>query len=106
MGHEGLHRRVDRRRCRWSPRWRLSRARSASPGPWRRSTSASRWPAPAYNLFLTGPPGSGRMSTIPGALRPIAGERPRPHDLVYIHDVDRPDRPRGIRLPAGAGAAP
>lgn len=46
------------------------------------------------------------MSTIPGALRPIAGERPRPHDLVYIHDVDRPDRPRGIRLPAGAGAAP
>ncbi|MDR0359686.1 MAG: AAA family ATPase, partial [bacterium] len=60
-------------------------------------------PTAGYNLFLTGPPGSGRMSTLLDTLRRVAAERPAPHDWVYVHDFDRPDQPRGIRLPAGYG---
>src|SRR5919204_419666 len=58
-------------------------------------------PTAGYNLFLTGPPGSGRMSTVLDMLRRVAAERPAPYDWVYVHDFDRPDQPRGIRLPAG-----
>src|SRR5919204_2168634 len=58
-------------------------------------------PTAGYNLFLTGPPGSGRMSTVLDMLRRVAAERPAPHDWIYVHDFDRPDQPRGIRLPAG-----
>lgn len=58
-------------------------------------------PTAGYNLFLTGPPGSGRMSTVLDMLRRVAAERAAPHDWIYVHDFDRPDQPRGIRLPAG-----
>ncbi|MBO0689147.1 MAG: AAA family ATPase [Candidatus Dormibacteraeota bacterium] len=58
-------------------------------------------PTAGYNLFLTGPPGSGRTTTLLDMLRRVAAERPPPHDWVYVHDFDRPDQPRGIRLPAG-----
>src|SRR5436305_66374 len=57
-------------------------------------------PTAGYNLFLTGPPGSGRMSTVLDMLRRVAAERAAPHDWIYVHDFARPGQPRGVRLPA------
>ena len=58
---------------------------------------------PGYNLFVTGAPGSGRLTTVRDHLERVARERPVPGDWVYVHDFDQPDRPRAIGLPAGKG---
>ncbi|HZR93194.1 MAG TPA: ATP-binding protein [Gaiellaceae bacterium] len=56
-----------------------------------------------YNLFVSGQPGSGRESTVRDYLTRFSAGRPRADDWVYVHSFDEPDRPRAIRLPAGAG---
>ncbi len=56
-----------------------------------------------YNLFVSGAPGSGRLSTVREHLERLAAARPAPHAWVYVHDFERPDSPRAIRLPAGLG---
>lgn len=57
-----------------------------------------------FNLFVAGPPGSGRLSTVLDYLRERAAARPVPDDWIYVHNFDNADRPRAIRLPAGRGA--
>jgi len=39
------------------------------------------------------------------AMQEAAASRPVPPDLCYLHDFDRPERPRPLRLPAGQGRA-
>jgi lon-related putative ATP-dependent protease len=56
-----------------------------------------------YNLFASGTPGSGRLSTVREHLERLAATRPAPDAWVYVHDFERPDCPRAIRLPAGLG---
>jgi lon-related putative ATP-dependent protease len=60
--------------------------------------------APGYNLYLAGAPGSGRTTTITEYLVRRASHMPLPPDWVYVHSFTEPDRPRAIRLPAGAGS--
>jgi lon-related putative ATP-dependent protease len=60
---------------------------------------------PDYNLFVVGPPRTGRTFTILHHLRRRAALRPTPSDWVYVHDFQAPDRPRAIRLAAGGGPA-
>ncbi len=60
--------------------------------------------APGFNLFVAGPPGSGRMGTIRDHLERLARTRPVPDDWVYVHSFAEPDRPNAIALPAGLGS--
>ncbi|MGN6870550.1 MAG: AAA family ATPase, partial [Solirubrobacteraceae bacterium] len=57
-----------------------------------------------YNLFLAGPAGSGRESTVLDYLERVAARRPVPDDIVYVHNFREPERPQALRLPAGRGA--
>lgn len=62
-------------------------------------------PTTGYNVYVCGPPGSGRATTVRDYVHRIADGRPAPADWVYVHDFANPDRPRAMRLPAGRGAA-
>jgi lon-related putative ATP-dependent protease len=59
--------------------------------------------SPGYNLFVAGPTGSGRESSVHDFLRQFAPGRPAPSDWVYVYNFDQADRPRVIRLPRGRG---
>jgi lon-related putative ATP-dependent protease len=56
-----------------------------------------------FNLFLSGPVGSGRRTTVLDVVRAVAMKRTAPADWVYVHDFGDPDRPKALRLPAGRG---
>jgi len=56
-----------------------------------------------YNIFAFGPPGAGRHQLVESHLRRQASRRPVPPDACYVHNFDRPHRPRLLRLPAGQG---
>ncbi|MGE0371315.1 MAG: Lon protease family protein [Gammaproteobacteria bacterium] len=58
-----------------------------------------------YNLFVLGPPGIGKYSVVRHYLESSAGTAPPPPDWCYLHNFERPDRPRAVRLPAGRGQA-
>jgi len=56
--------------------------------------------APGYNIFVSGPPGSGRQTavkTILSRLSPSSAVL----DLVYVNNFSRPDNPVFLRLPPG-----
>jgi lon-related putative ATP-dependent protease len=56
-----------------------------------------------FNLFVSGPAGSGRLTTVLDTLRGLAPGRPKPLDWVYVYDFGEADRPNAIALPAGRG---
>ena len=57
-----------------------------------------------FNVFVSGAPGSGRLTTALDYIRTLATTRPAPPDWVYVYDFANPDRPDAIALPAGRGA--
>jgi lon-related putative ATP-dependent protease len=57
-----------------------------------------------FNLFVSGLPGSGRLTTVLDYLRALVAAKPVPSDWVYVHNFANPDRPNAIRMPAGRGA--
>lgn len=57
-----------------------------------------------FNVFVSGLPGSGRLTTVLDYVRGLAATKPSPSDWVYVHEFDDADRPNAIRLPAGRGA--
>jgi lon-related putative ATP-dependent protease len=59
--------------------------------------------ASGYHLFVAGPSGSGRESTVHDFLQRFAPGRPVPSDWVYVYNFAQPDQPKAIRLPAGRG---
>ncbi|HLI31659.1 MAG TPA: AAA family ATPase [Solirubrobacteraceae bacterium] len=56
---------------------------------------------PGYNVFATGPIGSGRQRTLEAHLRAAAAKAPVPEDVVYLPSFDAPERPTCARLPPG-----
>ena len=56
-----------------------------------------------YNLFVAGPPGSGRLTAVMTAVERIARERPAPQDWCYVYSFEQPEEPRAIPLPPGKG---
>ncbi|MDE2028066.1 MAG: AAA family ATPase, partial [Candidatus Omnitrophica bacterium] len=56
-----------------------------------------------YNLFVSGLPGTGRNSRILKAVRKIAATEPVPDDICYLHNFERPDESRPVKLRAGQG---
>ncbi len=54
-----------------------------------------------YHLFVSGEPGTGRLTSALNAVQEIAKSRPAAYDWCYVHHFDRPGEPLAIRLPAG-----
>lgn len=56
-----------------------------------------------YNIFVTGPVGTGRTTTVKCLLDEIEKGKKTPDDKCYVNNFRNPDMPRLIRLPAGKG---
>jgi lon-related putative ATP-dependent protease len=56
-----------------------------------------------FNLFILGPPGTGRHSFIRQFLQEQAGDKATPSDWCYVNNFDEPHKPKAIELPAGRG---
>jgi lon-related putative ATP-dependent protease len=56
-----------------------------------------------YNLFVLGPPGSGKHSVVRGILEQQAAKRPVPDDWCYVNNFSNPKNPQALQLPAGRG---
>ena len=58
-----------------------------------------------YHLYVSGAEGYGKTTIVEGFLKREANHLPPPPDWIYVRNFDDPDRPIGIRLPAGEGRA-
>jgi lon-related putative ATP-dependent protease len=56
-----------------------------------------------YNLYVMGPPGSGKRYLIRQLLDRRTGDEAKPSDWCYVHNFTQPHKPRAIQLPAGMG---
>jgi len=56
-----------------------------------------------YNLFVAGPPGSGRLTAVTTAVERIARERPAPQDWCYVYSFEQPEEPRSEQRPGLPG---
>jgi len=56
-----------------------------------------------YNMFVLGPPGSGRHGLVRGFLDTEAAARPAPEDWCYVNNFETPHKPKLLRLAAGMG---
>jgi lon-related putative ATP-dependent protease len=54
-----------------------------------------------FNMFVLGPPGSGKTTAVRSHLGPKAAEAPAPADWVYVYNFENPNRPRALKLPSG-----
>ncbi|MDP6779290.1 MAG: AAA family ATPase, partial [Candidatus Latescibacteria bacterium] len=54
-----------------------------------------------FNIFISGPPGSGRNTAIRAYVDRIAADKPNPLDWGYVHNFDDPTQPKAISLPCG-----
>ncbi|MGH2375229.1 MAG: AAA family ATPase, partial [bacterium] len=61
-------------------------------------------PQPGYNIFVSGPVGTGRNTYALTKVTKVAGGRPIPSDWIYVHNFSQPDQPIAISLSAGEGA--
>src|SRR6201747_1032814 len=59
---------------------------------------------PGYNIFVTGPAGSGKRNSVKRALQRLAPAMPAPPDIAYVHNFMAAHRPRVLRFAAGDGA--
>jgi predicted ATP-dependent protease len=58
---------------------------------------------PSYNLFVVGPPGTGKTTAVKSFLQKLADKKVPPPDWVYVNNFATPRKPRAIRLPRGRG---
>ena len=56
---------------------------------------------PGFNLFISGPPGTGRNTALRSRLEGIAEGREVPPDWGYVHNFQDPSQPVAISLPCG-----
>jgi lon-related putative ATP-dependent protease len=54
-----------------------------------------------FNIFVLGPPASGKTTAVKAHLGPKAAEAPTPADWVYVYNFENPNRPRALKLPHG-----
>ncbi len=59
--------------------------------------------SPGYNLFVLGPPATGKTTTMQRVLARQAQDEPTPPDYCYVHNFADPYRPTALELPAGRG---
>lgn len=54
-----------------------------------------------YNLYVMGPPGSGKRYLVRQLLDRRVKDEAKPADWCYVHNFSQPHKPRAIQLPAG-----
>lgn len=57
--------------------------------------------APGFNLFISGPPGTGRHTAVRNHVERLALSKPIPPDWGYVHNFDDSTQPIPISLPCG-----
>src|SRR5271165_5814865 len=60
---------------------------------------------PGYNIFVSGPQGTGKHSSVRRALERLAASQSAPPDWCYVHNFAAPHRPLALRFVAGEGGA-
>lgn len=56
-----------------------------------------------YNIYASGPPGTGKRTMIQEYLKKIAKDLPTPDDWCYVYNFDDPIQPQALSLPPGWG---
>jgi predicted ATP-dependent protease len=56
-----------------------------------------------YNLFVLGPPATGKTTLMRQLLAAAARTEPTPAELCYVHNFADPYRPTALTVPAGRG---
>jgi lon-related putative ATP-dependent protease len=59
--------------------------------------------ATGYNLFVVGPPGTGKSNYVEAIVSQIAKSGPTPADWCYLNNFIDRDKPLAVSLPAGLG---
>ncbi|MGE3709264.1 MAG: AAA family ATPase, partial [Hyphomicrobiaceae bacterium] len=54
-----------------------------------------------FNLFVLGPPASGKTTAVRAYLTGKAGDMPSPYDWVYVNNFENTNRPRALKMPSG-----
>ncbi len=54
-----------------------------------------------FNMFVLGPPASGKSTAVKAHLGPKAAESPTPSDWAYVYNFENPNRPKALELPHG-----
>lgn len=60
--------------------------------------------APGYNIYVAGPPGTGKSTYVQEILRQVSLSAKAPDDWVYLYNFSNPDNPVAISLSRGTGA--
>jgi len=60
---------------------------------------------PGFNLFLLGPPGTGKHTNVRAFLEKRATTEATPDEWCYVNNFDKPETPRALRLPPGRGVS-
>ncbi|MHA2610447.1 MAG: Lon protease family protein [bacterium JZ-2024 1] len=58
---------------------------------------------PGFNVYVSGPSGTGRRSLVMEFLKKIAEEKPTPRDWCYVHNFADPSQPTALSFPPGKG---
>ena len=58
-----------------------------------------------YNIFVTGEPGTGRLSTVKRLLEELADKSETPSDLCYVNNFKHPEAPIQLRFKPGEGVS-
>jgi predicted ATP-dependent protease len=58
-----------------------------------------------FNMFVLGPPASGKSTAVKAHLGPKAAEAPAPPEWVYVNNFEAPNRPKALKLPNGRAKA-
>lgn len=56
-----------------------------------------------YNIYVSGPPGIGKMTSVESYLERVAAEKETPGDWCFVYNLDDPYQPRAVGLPSGKG---
>ena len=58
---------------------------------------------PGYNIYISGPVGTGRTTYAVKQIQAAASARPAPPDWCYLYSFRQPDQPIAVSLPRGRG---
>lgn len=56
-----------------------------------------------YNIYMSGPTGSGKTSYAQSCIKKVAENEPIPYDWCYVYNYNKPSNPLALRFPPGLG---
>ncbi|MBI3603065.1 MAG: AAA family ATPase [Nitrospirae bacterium] len=62
-----------------------------------------RMPSPGFNVYVSGPIGSGKWALAKDMVKRLAKSAPPPHDWCYVNNFQDPSRPKCLSFPAARG---